>query len=162
MNYSYKEMKFNNKDKIILKLMDTAGQEKYRSIAKTYIKNSDAVLFVFSLDDKDSFNTIKYWMESFKNNYSKEDAPQYLVGNKNDLEINVEQSLIDEFGKENEIPYISTSAKENKNIDELFEEIGKKLYIDFQKKGDKGHNVINIKVIKQDPKSNCYSIKSDA
>ena len=85
-------------------------------------------------------------MESFKNNYSKEDSPQYLVGNKNDLEINVEQSLIDEFGKENEIPYISTSAKENKNIDELFEEIRKKLYINFQKKEIKDTMLLILKL----------------
>jgi len=53
---------------------------------------------------------------------------QIQVGNKNDLKINIEQSLINEFVKENKIPFISISTKENINIEELFEEIGKKLY----------------------------------
>jgi len=85
IKYSYKEIKFNNKDKIILKLVDTAGQERFRSLTKSYFKNVDAVLFVFSMDDKDSFDTIIDWMELFNNNNSKEDIPKYLVGNKNDL-----------------------------------------------------------------------------
>ena len=162
MNISYKEIKFNNKDKIILKLVDTAGQEKYRALTKSYFKNIDAVLFVFSLDDKDTLETIKYWMELYKTNSNKndEDVPKYLVGNKNDLEIDVEQSLIDEFARENNIPYISTSAKTSKNIDELFEEIGTKLYIDFVKKGNKGQNNINIKIIKNVPKKKCCTINS--
>ena len=164
MNFSFKEINFNNKDKIILKLIDTAGQEKYRALTKSYFKNVDAVLFVFSLNDKDTFEIIKYWMELFKtnNNRNDEDVPKYLVGNKNDLEIkDVEQSLIDEFVRENKIPYISTSAKKNNNIDELFEEIGQKLYIDFLKKGNKGQNAINIKIIKNDTKKKCCFAKTD-
>ena len=35
----YKEIHFNNKDKIMLKLVDTAGQEKYRALTKSYFKN---------------------------------------------------------------------------------------------------------------------------
>ena len=157
IKYSYKEIKFNNKDKIILKLVDTAGKERFRSLTKSYFKNVDAVLFVFSMDDKDSFDTIKDWMELFKDNNSKEDIPKYLVGNKDDLKIKVEQSLIDEFIKENNIPYMSTSAKENKNVDELFEEIGKKLYTDFQKNGNKDQNRIKINIIQKKKKKCCVT-----
>ena len=153
--FSYKEIKLNNKDKIILKLVDTAGQEKYRALAKSYFKNVDVVLFVFSINDKETFDTIKDWMVLFNNNNSKEDIPKYLVGNKSDLEINVGQSLIDEFAKENKIPYMSTSAKDNKNIDELFEEIGKKLNFDYQQKGDKGQTKLQIKIKKKQKKNCC-------
>ena len=152
--FSNKEIKLNNKDKIILRLVDTAGQEKYRALAKSYFKNVDVVLFVFNMNEKETFDNIKDWMELFNNNNSKEDIPKYLVGNKSDLEINVGQSLIDEFAKENKLPYMSTSAKDNKNIDELFEEIGKKLYFDYQQKGDKGQTDLEIK-IKKKQKNNC-------
>jgi len=162
MNFSYKEIKFNNKDKIILKLVDTAGQEKYKSLTKSYYKNVDAVLFVFSLDDKDTFDTIKDWMELFKNNNNKEDIPKYLVGNKNDLKIKVEQNLIDEFVNENKILYMSTSAKTKNNIDELFEEIGKKLYCNYQLKGDIGQTNFEIKIkIEKKQKNNCCSTNFD-
>ena len=161
MNFSLKELNFNNKEKIILKLVDTAGQEKYRALAKSYFRNVQEVLYVFSMNDKETFDTIKYWMELFKDNNNREDIPKYLVGTKNDLEIKVEQSLIDEFVKENKIPFMSTSSKKNNNIDELFEEIGKKLYIDYLKKGDKGQNNFEIKVIKKKQKNNCCLAKPE-
>jgi len=162
MNFAYKEIKFNNKGKIILKLMDTAGQEKYKALTKSYFKNVDVVLFVFNINSKDTLDTIKDWMELFKNNNSKyEDIPKYLVGNKNDLEINIEQNLIDEFAKENKLPFISTSAKDNKNIDELFEDIGKKIYIDYLKKGNKGQNNLELKIIKKKQGNRCCFANPD-
>ena len=56
--------------------------------------------------------------------------------------------------KENNIPYMSTSAKENNNIDKLFEEIGKKLNFDYQQKGDIGQTNLEIKINKK-KKNNC-------
>ena len=158
MNFSYKELNFNNKDKIKLKLVDTAGQEKYRALTKSYFKNVHVVLFVFSVDDNESFNSIKYWMKLFNDN-NKEDIPKYLIATKNDLEIKVDRSSIEEFIMENKIPFKSTSAKENNNIEELFEEIGKQLYIDYRNNGDKGQNNINIKIIKKNHKGGCCLFK---
>ena len=82
-------------------------------------------------------------MDKFNNNNDKEDIPKYLIGNKNDLEKNVEQTLIDEFVKENKIPFISTSARTNVYIDQLFEEIGKKLYIHHVLKDNDNNNDSN-------------------
>ena len=147
VSFSYKEMIVNKKDKIILKLVDTTGQEKYRALTKTLYKKADAVLFVFSMNDKDSFDSINEWMELFKNNNNREDVPKYLIGNNKDLEINVEQRLIDEFSQENNIPFISVSSQENKAIDKLFEEIGKKLYLNYINRG--GKKQINTKKFKK-------------
>ena len=144
INFSKKEMTFDKKDKIILKLLDTCGQEKYRSLAKTYYRNAHAALFVFSMNDKESFDKINVWMESFNNSNKGEDIPKYLVGTKNDLKVNIDQTLINEFSKKNNIPFISTSAKENKFINELFEEIGKNLYLNFVKKGVRKQKSIKI------------------
>ena len=144
INFSKKEMTFDKKDKIILKLLDTCGQEKYRSLAKTYYRNAHAALFVFSMNDKESFDKINVWMESFNNSNKGDDIPKYLVGTKNDLKVNIDQTLINEFSKKNNIPFISTSAKENKFINELFEEIGKNLYLNFVKKGVRKQKSIKI------------------
>ena len=163
VNYSYKEMLINKKDKIILRLVDTTGQEKFRALTKSYFKNADAVLFVFSLDNKDTFYTITDWMELFNNNNNREGSiPKYLVGTKNDLKINVEQKLIDKFVQKYNIPFKSTSAKKNKCIDELFEEIGKKLYLDYisnLKKGDRRQSQFKIQSSEKkiSKKHNCCS-----
>ena len=62
INFSKKEITFNKNDKIILKLLDTCGQEKYRSLSKTYYKNAHAALFLFSMNDEESFDTINYFI----------------------------------------------------------------------------------------------------
>jgi len=163
INFPYKEMnvdKKNKKIKIKLKLIDTCGQEKYKSLSKAYYRNADAVLFIFSMNETDTLDTINGWMESFKDNNNKaEEILKYLVGTKNDLEIKVNQSLIDEFSQKNNLKFISTSAKKNNNIDELFEEIGKKLYSKLGEKGDFNQKNFKINEIKETKKRNgCCNI----
>ena len=130
VNFSYKNLTFNKTQKIMLKLYDTCGQEKYRALVKSYYKNADGVLFIFGLDDKESFDHLKDWMERFNEECKIENIPKVLVGNKCDLEIDKEldENLIKEFAKENKIEYIKASAKDDENINALFEELGKMIY----------------------------------
>ena len=164
INFSKKEMILSQKDKIILKLVDTTGQEKFRALTKSYFKNAEAVLFVFSMNDKNTFDSIRDWIMLFKENNCKEETiPKYLVGNKNDLEINVEHNLIDKLVQDINIPFISISAKDNRSIDKLFEEVGKELYLDYIKKGTQQQNNIKIECDKtQRKKTCCLSLKLDA
>ena len=162
VSFSYKEV-VRGKDKIKLKLVDTAGQEKFKSLTKSYFKNTDVVLFVFALDDKISFNNIKEWIELFiQNNSRDKEVLKYLVGNKNDLKSEIEQKLIDDFANENQFKYISTSAKDNVSINELFEQIADKLYNAHIIKGDTKQNNITLKKGGQkQPKRNCFLCTGD-
>lgn len=45
--------------RIKLQIWDTAGQDKYKTITQNYYRNSQGVLIVFSLDSKDSFQSIR-------------------------------------------------------------------------------------------------------
>ena len=42
------------------------GQENYRSIALSYIKNADGVFLVFAHNDRKSFDNIIKWLDDFK------------------------------------------------------------------------------------------------
>ena len=118
-----------NKTNLKLKLIDTGGQEKYRSLSLSYFRHADVVLFVFDLNSENSFNSIQYWIDLFNdNNGDKNVKSKYLIGNKNDLEQKVEQDIIDKLVKENNLTYISTSAKTKTQIDEMFQYIGEELY----------------------------------
>jgi len=130
INFSFKKLFINKTQKITLKLIDTCGQEKYRSLSKSYFKHADGVLYVFGLNDKDSFNNIKEWMTYFNEECTIKDAPKLLVGNKSDLEKDkgLPQNIIKQFAEENKIQYFEASAKDNKNINEIFGEIGKMIY----------------------------------
>ena len=154
LNFSFKEVTLKNKRKIQLKLIDTGGQEKYRAISKSYFRNSDVVLFVFSLNDEKSYNDMTEWIQLFKENHNgKEGIQNYLIGNKSDLERKVDQNIIAEFAKNNNLYYIETSAKENISIDELFEDIAEKLYEDYVKSGRENKAQNNIRIAKQKKRS---------
>ena len=102
MNISFKDITLENNKKIRLRLVDTAGTEKYKSLSKQYFKNADGVLFIFSLFETDSFKNITSWMEVFseeRNSNNRSYIQKYLIGNKNDLEKKVGQEEINDFQK---------------------------------------------------------------
>ena len=124
--FANKELTLKNKEKVSLKLVDTGGQEKYKAITKSYYKNANGVLFVFSHIDKDSFDHIKEWIKLFDENCNDKDIPKFLIGNKNDLKKFDEEESFDDFIQQHKIlRYISTSAKDNKknNISEIFKDM---------------------------------------
>ena len=88
-------------------------------------------MFVFSFDQKESFDHIKDWLNSFKENSdSNKDIPLVLIGNKCDIENKkIDEDLIDEFKKRKGIEEnAKTSAKDNLGIDEIFNCLAEKMY----------------------------------
>ena len=131
INCSEKIIILENGKKIKLKLYDTAGQEKFNSISRSYFRNADGVLFVYAVNDLKSFENIKNWIEIFMENHNgKKNIPLYLIENKNDLDRNVEEYLIDDFLNDYKFEFKSTSAKLNdgNTINELFQELSELLY----------------------------------
>ena len=131
LDYANKEIKLKNDKMILLKLFDTAGQEKFRSLSKSYFRNADGVLFVYSVNDIKSFENIRDWIQKFISDHNgKKDIPLYLIENKNDLNREVEDYLINEFLNEYKFRFKSVSAKvnEDNSINELFQEISELLF----------------------------------
>ena len=162
MNTAHYEVTLKNNKKIRLIIVDTAGQEKYKSLGKKYFTNADGILFVFAHNNVESFENIEGWIQVFEDNKSSSlDIPKYLVGNKNDLELNVDANLIDEFLKKNKnFKYKSTSAKneEDNQIKELFQELGETLY--EENKDNANKKVKNIKLRKgSEIKKPCFLAK---
>ena len=133
IKHNFKILEINDK-KMKLSLIDTNGQEKYRALSVSYFRHAHVVLFIFNLNDPLSFNNIQDWINTFNDNNNKKVILKYLIGNKNDLEQRVEQNLIDEFAKNNNVTYMSTSAKTNSQINELFQMIGEELLEEEEKK----------------------------
>ena len=167
LDFLEKDITLKNQKEIKLKLVDTGGEERFRALSKTYFKNAEAVLFVFALNNQESFSEIQNWINLFHNAHNgNPNIPKFLVGNKCDLkEKNIEQNDIDNFAQNNNLKYIETSAKDNILITELFQEIGEILYKDFVEsgKGHKSQKKNNIMLNKDKEKKNdgCCSIKTD-
>ena len=110
-SYCEKDIVVNN-NKYPYILWDTAGQEKFRSLNKLFIKDSKIVIVVFALNNKLTFEQVDFWV-----NYTKEILGNFgyilaLVGNKADLfeEQEIADKVIDEKVKELGIKYKLTSA----------------------------------------------------
>mgnify|MGYP001238005004 CR=1 FL=1 len=130
INYQNKEFR--------IQLWDTAGHERFKTITSSYYRGSDCVLIVFALNHIDSFKDLYFWFNEI-DKYST-NILLYLIGNKSDLnEKKITTKEIKEIINKYKITdYIETSAKENKNIDELFINIADKYYT---KQKEKKYNI---------------------
>jgi Ras-related protein Rab-1A len=103
-------------------IYDTAGQERYESLSRSYFKRADAVLLVYDISDKNSFLHIKDWMDDI-NKYTDDNPIKLVVGNKNDLsdQRQVSQLDINNFKQQTGIPVMEASAKNSYKINEIME-----------------------------------------
>ena len=124
-----KEIKFD--------IWDTVGQEKYRSLAKIFYKDSKVIVFVYDITTEYSFNELKnYWYEETRSN--TDGSPILaVVGNKIDLYKDQKVSNNDgkEFADKIGAIFQTTSAQSDSGISTLFDNIGKTYLIpDFDYK----------------------------
>ena len=62
LDFREKKVQISEKEKIVLKLWDTAGSEKFRSIAQNYFTNSDGIILCFDSSDKETFDNLNGWV----------------------------------------------------------------------------------------------------
>ena len=67
-----------------LNLWDTAGQEKYESITKIFLKKSEIVIFVYDITDAKSFKDLEKWIKLTEEMIDN-DHVCGIIGNKEDL-----------------------------------------------------------------------------
>ena len=93
-------------------IWDTAGQEKFHSLNKLFIKDSKIVIVIFAINNKESFNKINFWINYAKEILENDSFILGLVGNKSDLyeEQKIDDEIINEKVKELGIKYKLTSA----------------------------------------------------
>jgi small GTP-binding protein len=98
------------KSTAIINFWDTAGQERFRSIAPIYYRGSSAIILVYDITNRSSFeNLITYWSQQIKHeNFMK----VFLIGNKTDL-INRQVTTLEaqRFADQNEFDFCEISAK---------------------------------------------------
>jgi len=117
------EVKYNYKNNTYTILIwDTAGQEKFRSINKFVIRDSKIVIIVYSIDNRNSFQEVDFWINYTKENLGNDNYIMALVANKIDLF--EDQVVPDEEGEEAAkkygIEFIVTSALTNKKRFQYF------------------------------------------
>ena len=123
-----KKIELEDKKKVKLQIWDTAGQEKYRSLAKIFYQSAAVAVLVYDITLKKSFEQIKeYWVKEIKEN-APEDIIIAIAANKSDDYLNQEVTMDEgkELAKSLDALFICTSAKLGNGIDDLFKLSGEK------------------------------------
>ena len=122
----------------LLKLWDTAGQEKYRALTKLFYKDSKVVVFVYDISNKKSFTELNYWFNEIKESLGDEPVLG-IIGNKNDLEQKeVDDNLAKKYAEEKGMKFELISSKEDpKNFKKFLRSLVKDYIIKKGKINDK-------------------------
>lgn len=120
----FKTLTFDRKGKIIrMQLWDSAGQERFRTIVRSFYRGVHGVMLVFDLTDAESFDHVRDWVKEAVQ-FGSADLPFLLVGNKADLadaghrQVPVEQAQ--QLAQQLNCEYIEVSAKADANVGAAF------------------------------------------
>ncbi|XP_060111479.1 ras-related protein Rab-2B isoform X2 [Heteronotia binoei] len=105
--------------KIKLQIWDTAGQESFRSITRSYYRGAAGALLVYDITRRETFNHLNSWLEDARQ-HSSSHMVFMLIGNKSDLEHRraVKKEEGEAFAREHGMVFMETSAKTAANVKE--------------------------------------------
>ena len=150
LNFDDLEINKNTRQNFKIVLFDTAGQERYRAITKSYFRDSQGIVLIYSIVDEESFKHIEAWLDSIKDSLSDWKRSGYIVmllGNKLDIaEENKEQRMIlkeeaEKICSEQGIYWggeCSAKTFDENKFKEIFEKFMKQIYLKL------GNDVKNI------------------
>lgn len=104
-----------------IQIWDLAGQERFYSMATTYMKGAFGAILVFDITERATYDEINKWLEDARA-LCDPSAAMILVGNKSDLSEKrvVSQSEAEQFAHDHDLSYIETSALNDTNVREVF------------------------------------------
>ncbi|XP_076453615.1 ras-related protein Rab-37-like isoform X7 [Babylonia areolata] len=114
--------------KVKLQIWDTAGQERFRSITHAYYRDAHALLLLYDVTNKASFDNIRAWLAEI-NEYAQEDVVIMLLGNKCDStsERVIRKEDGERLAREYGVAFMETSAKTGVNVDLAFMAVARDL-----------------------------------
>eukprot|EP01071_Lankesteria_metandrocarpae_P007841 Lankesteria_metandrocarpae@DN4798_c0_g1_i10.p1 len=121
-------------------IWDTAGAERYRSLAPMYYRGAVAAVVVYDITNADSFEGAKSWVAELRSLHSPE-VVIALAANKIDLPASlwrVDSAMAREYAEHNNLLFLETSAKTGTNVVEIFHEIGRKIPRNRKNDSDEG------------------------
>lgn len=117
-----------------LSIWDTAGQETYKSITRSYFRGASGALLVFDITRKATFRSVTSWLNDLRQ-IAEDGIVVILVGNKSDLasgeenKREVTREEAEEWCKANKVlKYVETSAKNGDGVERAFLEVSERIY----------------------------------
>ena len=116
-------VKMVNVDDTVVKLViwDIAGQDNFAQLRRAYYMNASGAFFVFDTTRPETIERVDEWLNALFTVTGK--IPLVLLENKVDLESAIEAAMKEAVKENHGVPIISTSAKEDTNVEEAFREM---------------------------------------
>ena len=118
---------------IKLQIWDTAGQESFRSITRSYYRGAAGALLVYDITRRETFNHLTRWLDEARQN-ANPSMVIMLIGNKSDLDHRrqVTREEGEKFARDHGLIFLETSAKTSSNVEEAFHNTAQKIYDNIQ------------------------------
>lgn len=128
-------------ERVKLQIWDTAGQERFRTITSTYYRGTHGVIVVYDATSGESFANVKRWLHEIDQNCDV--VNRILVGNKDDMP---ERKVVltedaQRFAAQMGIQLFETSAKDNKNVEEMFNSITRQVLLTKKEQKEQASNL---------------------
>ena len=149
VDFASKKIELNRggeKINIKLQIWDTAGQESFRSITRSYYREAAGVIIVYDLTNLQSYESLTQWIEDVEY-YCSKNTTVIISGNKMDMN-NIRVKNFDEvtsFCKDKNMLYIENSSKSGENVDKLFNTLAELIYDNYVKKTSEGKKIYGVK-----------------
>ena len=145
VDYSSKTIDLKDDITIKCQIWDTAGQEKFVSIIRSYFHNVSGIIVVFDLSKRSTFKNLKMWFSEINKNKSNHYVSIMILGNKLDRQYReISTNEARDFAEENGAIYMEMSVKTGKNVDKVL----KVLCNDMLKHKDENKGLKKIEGIK--------------
>jgi Ras-related protein Rab-2A len=128
VEYGIRTITINNTP-IKLRIWDTAGQEIFRSITRSYYRGAAGALLVYDITKRETFSHLANWLKDARE-HANSNMIIMLIGNKSDLAkkraVSTEEG--EKFAKENGLMFMEVSAKSGEKVEEAFVKSAASIY----------------------------------
>ncbi|XP_012234395.1 ras-related protein Rab-37-like isoform X1 [Linepithema humile] len=143
---------------IKLQIWDTAGQERFRSVTHAYYRDAHALLLLYDVTNKTSYDNIRAWLSEIRE-HANEDVVIMLLGNKSDCgtERIVKREDGERLAHEYKVPFMETSAKTGLNVELAFLAVARELKARKSDNPDETKFNVQDYVRQQSQRSSCFN-----
>ncbi|XP_071306039.1 ras-related protein Rab-44 isoform X4 [Agelaius tricolor] len=116
LDYQIKNLVVDNK-RFALRLWDSAGQERYRSMTKQFFRKADGVVLMYDITSEYSFSDVRYWLSCIQEG-AEDGVAVLLLGNKTDCaaQRQVPTKEGECLAKEHQLMFYECSAASGHNV----------------------------------------------
>jgi len=137
VDYSAKTIVLNNTDIIKCQIWDTAGQESFAPLIKTYYRDVGGIILMYDVNDRITYTNLKFWLNEINKNKPEWPISKLLIANKIDSDnrsVSTEEGK--QFAQENGFSFIEISIKKEHDVSFALKELVENIY--NQKEDNKG------------------------